>query len=91
MADVLTWRNAVQDLMKWPIISLVLLAACHDTRRNNLLDPELTPAVELSAVLDETIGTVTLDWTVYTGATLLASMRAFTLLMKMAMERISDS
>ena len=48
----------MQDLMKWPIISLVLLAACHDTRRNNLLDPELTPAVELSAVLDETIGEV---------------------------------
>lgn len=45
----------------------LLLSACHDTRRNNPLDPQLTPGVELSVALDDTAGTATLRWTAYAG------------------------
>lgn len=50
------------------LLSLVLLAACgHDSERDNPLDPELTPAVELAAALDDTAGTVLLTWSAYAG------------------------
>ena len=48
---------------------LLLLVACNDTRRNNPLDPELTPAVELAVALDDTTGTAALTWTPYQGDT----------------------
>ena len=48
-------------------LAVVLLLACHDAKRNNPLDPDLTPAVELSAALDSTSGAVTLSWTAYEG------------------------
>ncbi len=57
-------------LAKWLAVGLLSacwLAACHDTRRNNSLDPVLTPAVELSAVMDSTSGVVDLSWTPYFG------------------------
>jgi hypothetical protein len=45
-----------------------LLAACsHDAKRENPLDPELTPAVTLTLAVDGTLGTVTLTWTPYQG------------------------
>lgn len=47
---------------------LALVAACsHDAPRENPLDPELTPAVELTAALDDSAGTVALSWTRYDG------------------------
>jgi hypothetical protein len=48
---------------------LGLLAACsRDARRENPLDPELTPAVELSAAtLDTTSGRIALSWSAYSG------------------------
>ncbi len=53
------WRRAV-----WlPLI----LAACHDARRENPFDPELTPAVELQVALNDTAGRATLIWTPYEG------------------------
>lgn len=47
----------------------LLLAACHDTQRNNPLDPELTPEVELTVALNDTAGTARLTWTPYTSDT----------------------
>lgn len=50
-------------------ICLWLLAYSHDSKRDNPLDPELTPAVELQVALDDTAGTATLNWTPYEGET----------------------
>jgi len=46
---------------------ILTLTACHDAPRKNPFDPELTPAVALTAALDDTAGTVTLNWTEYAG------------------------
>ena len=47
---------------------VLALASCgHDAKRDNPLDPALTPAVELSVALDDTAGTVALSWTPYGG------------------------
>lgn len=46
---------------------VLAVAACHDARRESLLDPELTPAVDVTAALDDTAGTVTLEWEPYAG------------------------
>jgi DNA-binding beta-propeller fold protein YncE len=48
-------------------IAALLMASCHDARRANPLDPELTPAVTLEASLDDTSGTVALTWSPYAG------------------------
>ena len=48
---------------------LVLVACGHDAKRDNPLDPQLTPPVELQIALDDTAGTAILTWTPYTGAT----------------------
>ncbi|NKB70621.1 MAG: hypothetical protein GKR89_26425 [Candidatus Latescibacteria bacterium] len=54
------WRSG-------PIV-LLLLAACYDARRDNPLDPTLTPPVEgVSAVLDDTAGAVLVSWLPYAG------------------------
>ncbi len=45
----------------------LLLTACHNTDRDNPLDPQLTPAVELQVSLDDTTGTAALSWTAYQG------------------------
>jgi hypothetical protein len=57
------WRLAIW--MAAP--TLVLLVACHDARRENPLDPALTPPVELQVALDDTAGTATLTWSAYAG------------------------
>ncbi len=47
---------------------LILLAGCgHDAKRENPLDPQLTPPVTLTASLNDTTGAVTLSWTPYAG------------------------
>lgn len=47
---------------------LVVAAGCsHDNERSNPLDPTRTPAVELSAAVDDSAGTANLSWTAYTG------------------------
>ena len=52
----------------WLPVVLLFLAACgHDSVRDNLLDPLLTPPVELQVALDDTSGTATLTWTPYQG------------------------
>ena len=47
----------------YSILLLALLGCSHDARRENPLDPELTPAVTLSVAADDTAGTATLTWT----------------------------
>ena len=52
----------------WLLTGLLGLVACsHESKRDNPLDPELTPAVELAVALDDTAGSVTLTWTPYQG------------------------
>ncbi|MFH1567628.1 MAG: fibronectin type III domain-containing protein, partial [Gemmatimonadota bacterium] len=59
---------AATPLVVLALAVLLLIAACsHDAPRQNPLDPELTPAVELQAALDDSAGTVTLSWTPYSG------------------------
>lgn len=61
--------NAVIRLMKYlRLIALLALVGCsHDAERANPVDPELTPAVTLTAAVDDTAGTVTLNWTRFAG------------------------
>ena len=55
------------------VVPLFALFACgHGSERDNPLDPELTPAVELQIALDDSAGTTTLSWTPYEGATAFA-------------------
>ena len=50
------------------LIALLALVGCsHDTKRENPLDPELTPPPQLQVALDDTAGTATLSWTPYEG------------------------
>ena len=49
------------------IALLALLGCSHDAKRENPLDPELTPAVTLTAVTDDSTGTVQLSWTAAEG------------------------
>ena len=46
---------------------LLALSCSHDAPRDNPLDPQLTPPVELQVALDDTAGTATLRWTRYEG------------------------
>jgi hypothetical protein len=49
---------------------LCVLAGCsHDAKRENPLDPELTPPVSLEGRLDVSQGTVELSWSAYDGTT----------------------
>ena len=54
-----------------PVLSaialLALLGCSHDTKRENPLDAELTPAVELQATLSDSTGAVALSWQPYRG------------------------
>lgn len=55
---------------------LLVLAACgHDAPRENPLDPELTPPVAVSAVLNDSSGAVSLSWTGYEGEAAFAGYR----------------
>lgn len=50
------------------ILLLATLGACHETLRDNPLDPELTPNVEIvAAAIDPAAGQVQLEWTRYDG------------------------
>ena len=52
----------------WLLAVLLALATCsHDSKRDNALDPALTPPVELQVAVDDTAGTATLTWTTYAG------------------------
>ena len=58
------------ELMRllWCVLLCMLLVSCYDGDRDNPLDPELTPAVELRAVaVDDSSGTALLQWTEYEG------------------------
>ncbi|NKB72759.1 MAG: hypothetical protein GKR89_37280 [Candidatus Latescibacteria bacterium] len=56
------------SLLGCALLGLLLLAGCHDTARNNPLDPELTAPVNLDVRLDATTtGTAALTWTSYAG------------------------
>ena len=47
---------------------LLLLNACaHEARRENPLDPGLTPSVTLSVIADDRLGTAELTWSAYVG------------------------
>lgn len=56
-------------------LALLFASGCHDAPRKNPFDPALTPAVELAATLDETEGTVALQWTAYAGTASFARYR----------------
>ena len=58
--------------MRWLCLLLLLLGCSHDARRESLLDPELTPAVALIAVVDDTAGVTHLSWSQYEGSSALA-------------------
>ena len=50
------------------LLAVLLTVGCHNAPRNNPLDPELTPGVELlSATTDSLAGTATLTWSQYAG------------------------
>jgi hypothetical protein len=52
----------------WLLTGLLTLAACsHDSKRDNPLDPQLTPPVELQVSVEDTTGTASLTWTPYDG------------------------
>ena len=53
----------------WWLVGLLLLAlACsHESPRDNPMDPQLTPPVQLQVTLDDTAGTAAMTWTAYTG------------------------
>ena len=52
------------------LIALLSLLGCsHDAKRENPLDPELTPAVTLTAIADDSTGTVRLSWQASVNAT----------------------
>ncbi len=55
-------------LLRCALFGLALVA-CHNTQRDNPLDPQLTAAVELQVALDDTAGTAALGWTLYQGDT----------------------
>ena len=56
--------------------ALLALASCgHDAKRDNPLDPSLTPAVELAVAFDDTSGAATLTWTRYAGEAPFAAYR----------------
>ena len=56
--------------LRWLTGPLLLALACsHDAPRDNPLDPQLTPPVELQVALDHTTGAVALTWTRYEGET----------------------
>ena len=65
-ASCLIWAGCIGPL---------LLAACRAAPRKNPFDPELTPPVELTVVLDDTAGTATLTWTPYAGEAAFAEYR----------------
>lgn len=55
------------------ILCLFMLVSCsRDAQRQNPLDPRLTSPVELSIAMDDTAGTVTLDWSQYEGEAVFA-------------------
>ncbi|MEW6749769.1 MAG: hypothetical protein AB1505_02175, partial [Candidatus Latescibacterota bacterium] len=49
------------------VLGALLVVTCHEAPRDNPLDPELTPPVELAVALDEALGAVTLTWAQYEG------------------------
>ena len=54
--------------LRWLAGLLLLALACsHDAPRDNPLDPQLTPPVELQVALEDTAGTATLTWSRYEG------------------------
>ena len=60
------------------MVGAVLLCGsigCHDAVRENPFDPALTPAVELTVVLDEGNGTAALNWSEYAGTVAFAEYR----------------
>ena len=54
---------------------MLLVGCSHDAKRENPLDPALTPAVELRVVAIGTTGTTQLDWSPYQGDTPFAAFR----------------
>ena len=56
-------RRLLPILPGWPLVGLLLVAACYDARRENPLDPALTPPVALSVAMDDSSGSAVLTWT----------------------------
>jgi hypothetical protein len=57
------------------LLACASLAACHDARRANVMDPELTPAVDLQASLIDSVGAVRLEWSPYEGTVAIGTYR----------------
>ena len=61
-------RMPVVPSLWWLVGPLLLALACsHDSPRDNPLDPQLTPPVQLQVALDDTAGVARLTWTRYSG------------------------
>ena len=70
----MTWVRSLTSCSS-TVIVLLLLVSCHNSKRDNPVDPELTPAVELAVALSDTAGAATLTWTPYSGDQPFASYR----------------
>ena len=65
----------ILPLMRRLYLLMFLVACSHDAKRENPLDPELTPAVALTTALSDSTGSVTLQWSHYAGDSGLADYR----------------
>ena len=59
--------GAISQWLLLLALAVAALVACHDSPRHNPVDPDLTPAVDLQATLDDSTGHVALSWSVYYG------------------------
>ena len=57
------------------LAGLLFLGCSHDSKRDNPLDPALTPPVELQVAVDDSIGVATLTWTPFEGEAAFAEYR----------------
>ena len=64
----------IHQTKPWLLAGLLcsLVTCSHDSKRDNPLDPALTPPVQLQVTLNDAAGTTTLTWTPYEGKTAFA-------------------
>lgn len=66
--EQLRWGSCFVEFCLGLALVTLVLAACHDARRNNPFDPTLTPPVKLLPVtVDKQQGSATLIWSQYAG------------------------
>ena len=62
--------NAPKLRYLWLVLAMPLLVSCHDSRRDNPLDPVLTPAVAAVTVeVGDSTGVAIVEWALFSGET----------------------